>query len=440
MDRSPTNSTKRFSARYLGTLCLIIQPLLLNVIGIPATGYIIRQLGATGYGQWATATTLIATVTFLTNLGLRMYFIRSIARDPESAQAGLAEQLGLRILLGLLAALVALGSAMLLRYPTVVLQCTAIASFGLVLTCAASATTDLLQATQHLSALAGVNLIAGLVLTAASVAVIAAHGGPAELSMAYLLGPVITLALSLRLVQRRCCKVGIRWDLRRSGLLLWQSRLMASQLAVGTVAAQAEALLIPKLVGMNAYGFFSAGWLLPSRLGIIPDAVVTTFYPIFSQKQQEGPRAAALEVARAALLVLGLCGGAAIGIGIIAGPISQILFREEAALCRQVMQISVWWLPLQGLAGVMGYALNAAGRERDETRLSIISNVAAISISAGLIVAFGLSGAAWATVCRGALAVLIRLPCVLRTFPPVLSQMPQVFRQGLRAAASVITR
>lgn len=432
--------SKRLAKPYLGTLCLIVQPLLLNAIGIPATGYIIRQLGATGYGQWATATTLIATVTFLTNLGLRMYFIRSIAQDPDSAQSGLAEQLGLRMLLGLLAMLVALGVATLLRYPPVVLQCTLIAAIGLILTCAASATTDLLQARQHLSELAGVNLIAGLVLTATSVAVIAAHGGPAELSLAYLLGPLITLALSLKLVQRRCCKVGIRWNLRRSAGLLWESRLMASQLGVGTIAAQAEALLIPKLVGINAYGFFSAGWLLPSRLGIIPDAVITTFYPIFAQKYREGTRAAAQEVARAAVLVIGLCSAAALGICLIAGPIAQILFPAQAALCRQVMQISVWWLPLQGLAGVMGYALNAAGRERDETRLSIASNVTSIAVSTGLILAFGLTGAAWATVCRGSLAVLIRLPCVLRTFPPVLTQMPQVFRQGLRAAASAITR
>jgi PST family polysaccharide transporter len=433
-------SSKRFAAPYLGTLCLIIQPLLLNVIGIPATGYIIHQLGATGYGQWATATTLIATVTFLTNLGLRMYFIRSIAQDPASAQSGLAEQLGLRVLLGVLATAVAVGIAWLLHYPPVVIQCTIIAALGLILTCAASATTDLLQATQNLTDLAGVNLIAGLVLTAASVAVIAAKGGPAELSLAYLVGPLITLALSVRLVQRRCCKVGIHWNLRRSGSLLWQSRLMASQLGVSTVAAQAEALLIPKLVGINAYGFFSAGWLLPSRLGIIPDAVVTTFYPIFAQKQAEGPRAAAQEVARAALLVLGLCGAAAVGICVIAGPVAHILFPAQAALCRQVMQISVWWLPLQGLAGVMGYALNAAGRERDETRLSIISNVASIAVSAALILTFGLPGAAWATVCRGGMAVLIRLPCVLRTFPPVLTQVPLVFLQGIRAATAVIGR
>jgi len=432
--------SKRFAGPYLGTLCLIIQPLLLNVIGIPATGYIIRQLGATGYGQWATATTLIATVTFLTNLGLRMYFIRSIAQDPDSAQSGLAEQLGLRVVLGLLATAVAVSIAVLLRYPTVVIQCTVIAAFGLILTCAASALTDLLQATQHLTALAGVNLIAGLVLTAASIAVIGARGGPAELSLAYLLGPLVTLALSVRLAQQRCCKVGVHWNLRRSASLLWQSRLMASQLGVGTVAAQAEALLIPKLVGINAYGFFSAGWLLPSRLGIIPDAVITTFYPIFAQKQREGTRAAAQEVARAAVLVLGLCGAAALGICLIAGPVAKILFPAQATLCRQVMQISVWWLPLQGLAGVMGYALNAAGRERDETRLSILSNISSIAVSAGLILTLGLTGAAWATVCRGSLAVLVRLPCVLRTFPPVLTQMPLVLRQGLRAAAAAITR
>lgn len=427
---------KRLSTPAWGTLCLIGQPLLLNVIGIPATAYIIRTLGPMAYGQWAVATTLIATVMFLTNVGLRMHFVREVARRPETAGEALAEQLGLRLLLSLLAASLAILGAAAMRYPTLVIQCTAVAALGLLLTSIGSTAADLLQSLGRLPSMAGVNLAGGLALTAASVAVIAGGGGPLQLSWAYVVGPGVSAALALLVVHRGCCPVRVRFGLRRFAALLWQSRLLASQLGVTTLASQAEALLVPKLVGISAYGFYSAGWLLSSRLGIIPDAVVTGFYPAIARAHGESVAAAAREVARAAMIILALCVSAALAAFLLAGPIAHLLFREQAELCRQVIRITAWWLPLQGLGGMMGYALNAAHRESDETRLAIQSNLVSLCLSVVLISTFGVVGAAWATVARGAVAAAMRFPCLLRTYPPVLAEMPLVLRGGLRAAFS----
>ena len=50
---------------------LTFQPLFLSAVGLPATAYIIRSMGALGYGQWAIGTTLVGTVSVLASLGLR---------------------------------------------------------------------------------------------------------------------------------------------------------------------------------------------------------------------------------------------------------------------------------------------------------------------------------------------------------------------------------
>ena len=60
-----------------------IQPLIINAIGVPAMAYIIRRLGAGGYGEWSVATSLIATVMVMTSLGLRGPFVRDVARDAD---------------------------------------------------------------------------------------------------------------------------------------------------------------------------------------------------------------------------------------------------------------------------------------------------------------------------------------------------------------------
>src|SRR4051794_33830949 len=85
-----------------------IQPILLNILSVPATAFIIRKLGPTDYGYWTTATSLVATTGVLTSLGLRGTFVRSVSQDPACAPSAVAEQIGTRTLLTLMAIAVTL--------------------------------------------------------------------------------------------------------------------------------------------------------------------------------------------------------------------------------------------------------------------------------------------------------------------------------------------
>src|SRR5688500_4732224 len=141
---------RRTRRAFLGAACISFQPVLLSAMMLPVTAYVIRGLGPTAYGQWAMATTLVAVVSFLTNLGLRGAFIRAIARDPGSAPVALAEQIGVRVVLSLGAASLALLVCMLLGYSRTVALFTAITALGLMLTTVSGTASDLLQALQRL--------------------------------------------------------------------------------------------------------------------------------------------------------------------------------------------------------------------------------------------------------------------------------------------------
>src|SRR5882724_11912395 len=128
-----TRQTPSIRSSLFGGACISLQPLVLNAISLPALAYIIRTLGPSAYGQWMMASTLVATITVLSNLGLRGAFVRQLAAFPESAETALAEQLGLRLMLGILAGFVAIGLAIALRYPAIVLMCTALCAVALIL-------------------------------------------------------------------------------------------------------------------------------------------------------------------------------------------------------------------------------------------------------------------------------------------------------------------
>ncbi|HEY1922089.1 MAG TPA: oligosaccharide flippase family protein, partial [Tepidisphaeraceae bacterium] len=155
-----------------GGMCLVIQPLLLNILSLPVMAYIIRGLGPSNYGQWTMAIALIGAIGILANLGLRGAFIRQVAAEPHHASKALAEQLGLRLVLATVAASVAILLCLILKYPLVAIQCAAIGAVGMIVTTLATTLIDVLQAIGRTATGAGVNLIAGLSLTAASIIVI----------------------------------------------------------------------------------------------------------------------------------------------------------------------------------------------------------------------------------------------------------------------------
>lgn len=398
-----------------GASLLMIQPLFLSLFWVPATSFIIAKLGAATYGQWALALSLNTTALIITNLGLRSFFVRQLAQDPGCAATAFRDQLGTRSLLAVVAAGASIGTAWVLGYPKAVLLATSLLSIGILFNAITACVADLLQALERLPVLASINMVAGLLLMAASVVVTYAELGVPALCAAYLIGPILSGSLSLLFVKRQLFPVSFHLSVRRSIELLWEARVMGSQVFVGTLANQAENLLVPMVSGMTNYGQFAAGSLLVRRLDVLPDALCTAFYPLMvgaNQRQESGP-----SLRRLALLPIMFCVPAALCIFFLAAPISRILFPDSPAVSTFVMQITVWWVPLVGLANGLGYALNAAQRERQETALLMTTTIISLICSPILIWRFGVLGACLSLLLRQGLGAVVRLPMFFTTAP-----------------------
>src|SRR5204862_136625 len=68
---------------------------------------------------------------------------------------------------------------------------------------------------------------------------------------------------------------------------------------------RAEQLIIPAVLGLKNLGLFSAGTIVADRLGYVPDAVGTAFYPLVSRAAASDARSAPIDAARH-MLTLGL--------------------------------------------------------------------------------------------------------------------------------------
>ena len=413
---SPASPAPGLRRTLLGTACFTLQPLVLNAVSVPVIAYIIHRLGPEGYAQWMVATSLLAVGAVLTNLGLRAAFVRAVAADPAGACAALAEQLGLRLMLAVVAGAIAVAACLALGYPSAVLWCAAVGVLGLGLTTIATTLADMLQALQRMTVLASVNMVAGLVLTSVSLLAAWRGAGPVWMAVAYVSGPAVS-AVPLPAGGRKHGGAGRgRLGLLRGPRVLAGSRFFAAQQLLFAGSSQVEALVLPRLIGLNPFGVFTAGAMPANRLMSIPDGLAAAAYPTMVRACARGPAGGARLVGLYA--VLGGGGGGLIALAgmLVAEPIGRILLPGHSAVFAMVVQITIWSLPLTALELVMGYALNACGKDAVQARLALPASIASLLCSVGLVWGFGLTGACWSMVLRPAVRGAFLLSATLRTF------------------------
>jgi O-antigen/teichoic acid export membrane protein len=402
---------------------LTMQLLALNALGLLSTAYIIRRLGALQYGQWAVAAALSSTHLIVTNLGLRPLFVREVARRPQCAAELVAVQLALRLMLGGFACVSTMVICVLLQYPPVVIGCMTVGCVWIMISVVSSTLGDLLQSTERFGTYSVVLLISGLVVTACSVAVVYRGYGPIGLSVAYLTAPAVN-ALLFWWSLRKCVPVGMRWDTRRACTLLAEAREVGLNLIATTMRDRAEQLLVPKFVGLEAFGIFSGGTMVADRLANVPDVICTAFYPRISSVAGDTHGALDRTVTSMLTIVLATSVPFAIVGAYLAGSISDILLPGSSTTCRDVIQVTVWAVPVVAISLGMSFSLQAAGYHQVVARAGLRATILSAALSLLLIASFGLAGASWSFVARPAILVITLLASFRRTFPGLLPGLP----------------
>ena len=417
---SPMNYKKHLT----GAAYLIAQSLTLNLISVPATALIIRRLGATQYGEWAVATALVATTAFLTNLGLREVFLRRVIFYPADVETAVAEQIGLRGMLALLSGAVALVACLLIGYPPIILQCVSIMSVGVVLSTLNSVLVDMMQGTHRVSTVATANFVSGLALTTISVILVLNRPGAIILSLAYLFGPLTSLMFLLGVAQRGGIQIRVAVNFVVFRNLLRQSRVLVFPQMLGSLRDKLESLLVPKLVGVTAFGYFAAGSMPANRLGIFAEGITTSFYSRIAHDGKDQAASATGVTAQLISTVLLVCIPLSMLLFVLAQPVSEILFPKSPDNCKVLMQITCWAITLEGLAQAFSCVIQAVGKFKEVSQATTAAAVVGIVTTIYLIHLFGALGACGALLARYLIMILLLLPNLTRIFPSVLTKVP----------------
>jgi O-antigen/teichoic acid export membrane protein len=368
-----------------------------------------RFLSADDYGRFSYAVALTTIVETIMDLGLSQVTVRSVARDKGSADRLFPQVLGLKIMwvaIGL--ALLGVVTPILRTDPVVIKLCYALGLSSAVRSYLLTAR-GLLQGLQRFDLEAIVVVSDRVLLLVAGSAALSAGYGLFGLAAAFVGSRLLMLCAVQILLRRVVTTVRPAFD-----RAIWRD-VQSAALPLGffMIALNTYTYIDTVILGLMRtdaeVGWYAASYRVYEGLTYAPSILAAVLTPRLSYlfSHDRAAHRALLTRALLASLALGvLLGGGAV---LAARPIITLLFGAPYAAAA---------LPLQILAGgalfvFATWILHAAAISTNLDRRLLLTTIAGLGanviLNIALIPAYGINGAAWATVLAEALTVVLLL-------------------------------
>jgi O-antigen/teichoic acid export membrane protein len=421
MATTHTHATRVGSRRVVADVAVQLVGQGLNlVLGIVTTVVIVRALGATRYGEWATVLAAIELIAMVGNLGLETVAIRLAAQEPEreGAWVGAAASLRLAISVPMLAAFVVV---LLLIASDRQMVVSGLVLSVMYLTSALSTLRIVfrLHVRNHITV---AFTTANSILWAGSVIAIAALGGGMVAFAIAFIAITIVVQGALALVALRT--IHVRW---KGSSDLWP-RLFAIGISVGIASTltfaygRIDQILVYELSPSTVeVGVYAAVYKILDNAGFVPLAMMTTLFPIMAGLfPADPPRLRRMMQLAIDYLTIVALGGLSLAI-VASGPILDLLYGPGFLGGSSILPILMAaFIPIciGNVAGNMIVAMDMQRRYIWFAGLGLLLN---IPLNVALIPEFGIEAAAWITLLTELVVVSLTLVTVLRKIEMRLS-------------------
>ncbi len=321
-----------------------------------------RYLGDVGLGKLSFALVLTTLLGLGANLGTEVYVAREIAKDAGRAPRLIAAALSVRVPLGVLIALATAVGAHYLASDQVTRR-TIYVLCAMIVIGALDLTSGALQGLHRMKAIALLSVVAKLVLAAVVAGLLLIGAGPVGAAVAWIVGSVAAMLVGYTALLRQI-KPSFRLDWRLSRLVvvssipnfLWQAALI--------VYGQVDTLLLSFLATDAVIGWYGAAYRIVTLPTFWPVIVTTVAFPALAAAANDSKQFSA--IARRCVQVVALFSvPIATGAMLLPDKLTHFLGYPPSFDNSWIPIILLApHIPIVGIDMVIGFALNACGRQK----------------------------------------------------------------------------
>lgn len=401
-----------------------------------ATGFLFaaiaaRRLGAELFGQLSTAQILVLALVTVTEFGLTNVVTREVARNRGQTEPLAANVIAIKLLLGLAAYLCAAVIAAGAGYAPatralILINALALVPIAVSMGCAAifGGHEQFIYGTASTVANAAANLIgAGLILLGSNLQTVVA---------VYVIAASAAAGFSLIVLRwRYAVHTMLAVDRSLWGRLFRAAWPFAATGLISMVGVSAGPLMLARLSGETALGYYSVANKLIQVFIILVGAYNSAVFPVFSRLKSSSQANLLLgyRVSMKIIVISGLAIGAVVWIS--ADSIITWLFPAyESAV--PILQVLGWYTCVTLVATVPLNIMYAEGRQRETALIALVGAMLTLSLNALLIPKFGGVAVALALIAFSATPMVACFWLLRKTYP--LAMLPLLLQAALVAA------
>jgi O-antigen/teichoic acid export membrane protein len=395
--RVARNSLAPFAANLVGRAMSIVLAVVMA-----------RTLGAGGTGLYAVAVNLWLYASIVADFGLGTWLTREVARNREGARETVADALGLRLLLSLLALPALLGAGLVAGYvqagrpDLTLLVAVGLLGIGLLPGAYSAAGTALYNAFEEMTFPAGVQLVSAALTTVAGIGALLLGHDVVALAVVSLGVNLCTAAIIAVACGRRFFPLAARLHPARQLALIRDAFPLMLNSLLNNVFFRFDVQVLQSK-GTAVVGYYANAYKVIDAAGTVPSSFVLALFPLLSRRAgaEVADEASGLDrVYRLALkLLIATALPLAVVITYLADEVVRLFwgasFLPDSAVA---LRILIWFLPLSFFNGLTQYVLIAVGRQ---ARITVAFAVAALfNVGANLLLIprFGYVAAAGVTI------------------------------------------
>lgn len=399
---STPDQTPRVAAR---DVAVQIGGRLLNLaLGLVVAALIVRALGDTGFGRWATVLTVVEISVYFTALGLDTVAVRLAAADPERAEGWVGALTTLKLAIALPVALVAGGIVLLLA------DGTEMRTAGLIL-CVALLFTPA-NALRLVFSLRLRNDVPIAVMTVnsvawtASVAVLGAAGaGLVPFAIAFISASALA-ALLIVAAAVRVSRVPLRASRRLWPELLRVGVPVGIAGALVTAYARIDQILVYELAGPRDAGLYGSVYRILEQAHFLPISLLTTLAPLTAAAAASDPaRLRRLVGVGARYLAIASLGGLAVSL-FCARPLVVAVYGRKFAEAADALPVLAGAYVLISFGYLVGNLVLLFGLQKIFVGVAAAALVVNVALNVVFVPRYGFLAAAWATLITELVAVV----------------------------------
>ncbi|WP_298818606.1 flippase [Chloroflexus sp.] len=366
----------------------MVAQLAIKVLSFCFSIMIVRQLGATDFGQYAAVIGFGSVFLFIADLGLAPYTVREVARlrtEPDSLNQIrnlYADILSLRLILAVVAGLMVISAAILTGRPWLMIGAIALNAITLLMYAVHGSSEAVLAGFERLDLTAGMQVVNQLIFVTLGGLALWLGLGYYGLILATMIGVATMTTMVARALWRLGARPG-RWQRER-----WL-RLLRAAFPFGVIGLtlglsyRFDTVVLNVSFGDTETGYYNAAYNLIFALVTLSNVLNTALYPSLSRQAKLDPVHLPRIYERILSYLLIVALPITAGGFILAEPIVSLLFGDTYTASAPLLAVLIWTLPLMFLTEFLGYVVVIADREALVARAIMVSS--AVNVVANLL-------------------------------------------------------